>query len=155
MTSRDDTTEAAAPRRRPVWPRLLAPLLAAAGGILAGALGDNPIGWAVVAACVLLLVIGTLGRRVVGVLVVLVAAAATWVSASADPVEVAGVVGGVLAVLGGVGIALTAGHWPGRRSRFERGGRAVSAEAAPLEVWKAMDEGYDPTDVDVPRSRDE
>lgn len=128
--------------------RWLGPLLAALGGILAGAVGGNPIGWAIVAGVILLFVLGNRGKRIVGVLIVLVSLLAGWLAMNLDPIDVLGVVGVALGLLGGGLVVATAHTWSAKRSRFERGGTAVSAEAAPLEVWKAMDEGHDPTAVE-------
>ena len=123
------------------------PLLAALGGILCGAVGDNPIGWAIVAGAIVVLVLGPVGKQVLGALVVAVALLAGWLALTLSPFSTIGLIGAGLGLLGGVLMVATAGHWPARRSRFERGGEAVGADAAPLEVWKAMDEGHDPTDV--------
>lgn len=128
--------------------RWYGPLLVAVGGILCGALGDNPIGWAMLAGSILLFVLGNLGKRILGVLVVAVSLLAGWLALNLDPLNVVGVAGVVLGVVGGALVVATANTWARKRSRFERGGEAVDAEAAPLEVWKAMDEGHDPTAVE-------
>ncbi|MBO1030193.1 Trp biosynthesis-associated membrane protein [Tessaracoccus sp. SD287] len=126
--------------------RWYGPLLAALGGISCGAFGDNPIGWAIVAGAVVLFVLGNGGKRILGVLIVLVSLLAGWLTLDLSPLNPLGVLGAVLGLVGGVLIVATAGAWPSSRSRFEPGGRAVSADAPPLEVWKAMDEGHDPTE---------
>ena len=141
-------TEVAPRSARPGWLKVVGPVLAAVGGILTGALAGNAMGWAMTAGAALLFVLGTLGKRVVGILVVVVAILSGWAALAADPVQVAGAIGSALGLVGGALIVLTARWWARRRSRFERGGRAVSADAAPLEVWKAMDEGHDPTAVE-------
>lgn len=129
--------------------RWFGPLAAAIGGILCVAVGDNPIGWAVLAAAVLVFVLGPLGKRLAGVLVALVSLLAGWLALGLDPVNPWGVLGAVLGLLGGGLVVATANHWTSRRSRFERGGHSVTAEAPALEVWKAMDEGHDPTAVEL------
>ena len=130
--------------------RWYGPLLAAIGGILCGAFGDNPIGWAILAGAVVLFVLGNPGKRILGVLIVLVSLLAGWLALNLDPIAPVGVAGALLGLVGGALVITTAGSWSSSRSRFERGGEAVSADAAPLEVWKAMDEGHDPTDQPDP-----
>ncbi|MGA4668521.1 Trp biosynthesis-associated membrane protein [Propionibacteriaceae bacterium Y1923] len=123
----------------------LGPLLAAIGGLVAALVGDNPIGWAVLAGTCLLFVVGNLGKRIIGVLLVLVSLLAGWLALGLDPVNPWGVVGSGLGLVGAVLVVLTAYSWAARRSRFERGGESVDHRAPALEVWKAMDEGHDPT----------
>ncbi|MGA4507356.1 Trp biosynthesis-associated membrane protein [Propionibacteriaceae bacterium G1746] len=127
--------------------RWAGPLLALLGGGLAAIIGGQSAGWAIVAGVVVLLVVGPLGKRAVGVLLVLVAVL-LGVTSLTGTLQWAAVTGAALALVGGVLVVVTGGWWPKRRSRFERGGRSVTAGAAPLEVWKAMDEGFDPTAVD-------
>lgn len=62
-------------------------------------------------------------------------------------------VAGVLVVIGAVLTVLTAARWPVRADRFtrtERPVQPVSASDEPADVWKALDAGMDPTvDPDV------
>lgn len=128
--------------------RWVGPLLVVVAGVVAGAVAKNPIGWALAAGSVLLLVLGRVGKRVLGIALTILAVMMAGFALTAEPREW---LAGVLALVGVVGaglVILTADAWGRRRSRFERGGAPVDAEATPLEVWKAMDEGHDPTAVD-------
>lgn len=71
---------------------------------------------------------------------------------------VAYVVAAALVTAGGVVLAARARSWPARHDRFARtrARAATRADADAGEVWKAMDAGFDPTDVadpgDIPGS---
>lgn len=65
-------------------------------------------------------------------------------------------VAGVLVVAGAVLTVVTARRWPRRADRFERSEtvtHAVAAEDEPIDVWKAMDAGLDPTTTAAPDRR--
>lgn len=56
---------------------------------------------------------------------------------------------GLLVAVGGVLLLLRAHRWPARADRFSRLDRAaVRAEDDAGEVWKALDQGFDPTSPD-------
>ena len=124
------------------------------------------------AGTLLLLVLRTRGRRVVGALLLLVGAAlaivgglrlqpsaeavrsqvrevsladAFQVSATAWPWVFA--LSGVLVAAGAVMTITTAGRWPSGSDRFQPGSSkaVVSTSDDPAELWKAMDVGVDPT----------
>jgi len=127
----------------------------------------------VVAGTLLMLVLRTRGRRVVAVALALVGAGIVLVGVlrqapSADAVrnqvrEVSLVdqfalqptpwawvyaAAGLLAAAGAVLTVLTARNWPTRADRFSRADapvRPVSASDDPMDVWKALDAGLDPT----------
>lgn len=104
----------------------------------------------------------SLGRRIVGALVVLAGVGLVWASIvgpssdvgwtaygtpTDDPVATAwpwvSVAGGVLVLLGGLLTVLRGGRWPGMSSRYERpSGQARSGED---DTWRALDRGEDPT----------
>lgn len=54
---------------------------------------------------------------------------------------------GIVAVLGAAAVLIGAPRWPRSVDRFQRGPVAsgVDSDSDPLEVWKAMDAGLDPT----------
>ena len=59
---------------------------------------------------------------------------------------------GLLVAGAAVLVLLTAARWPQRVDRFERtgpGSEALSPDADPAEVWRALDAGVDPTSLDV------
>ena len=119
------------------------PLLVLVGGVAALAWADQPAGWVLVAGTVLLLVLGPLGRRVLGVVMALLA---LLLVVLALPGDLALLVSGLVGLLGSALLVWTAGWWPRRRSRYDAAAVPVAADAAPLDVWKAMDAGHDPTD---------
>lgn len=143
------------------------------GNQLTGGLVDG-LGLLGLAGCGLLLVSGRMGRRLVGVLLVLVGlgvvagvaldsqlSEAGWAahgvptgSHLATPLLAAGwlaAVAGAVMAAGGAVLAVVAGRWPARTSRFSRSRNAtqdrapVTAEDDPREVWAALDRGEDPT----------
>jgi hypothetical protein len=108
----------------------------------------------------------SIGRRILGVLLALlgVGMVLTGWTAHTDPVQgvpfdtgapastglqFAYAGAGLLVVIGGVLFALRAHRWPARPDRFARLNRAaaVRAEDDAGEVWKALDQGFDPTGV--------
>lgn len=125
------------------------------------------------AGTLLILVLRRRGRRIVGVILVLVGAGIAAVGAirqrpNADAVRTqvreislvdqfavdptgwswAFAVAGALVALGGALAVVTAPRWPGRADRFERTvgtARPVVATDDAAEVWRAMDAGMDPT----------
>ncbi|MFC7624950.1 Trp biosynthesis-associated membrane protein [Microlunatus sp. GCM10028923] len=57
------------------------------------------------------------------------------------------VIAGVLLLAAAVLIMITAPSWPTRSDRFRRNtDGAATADAEPIDLWKAMDAGADPTD---------
>lgn len=140
---------------------------------LASALGVVALaGW------LLVLVLRTRGRQVVGVLLALAGAGAVAVGSlglrpsdaavrtsvrQVSLVESYGLTAtgwswgyaaaGVLVLVGGLLVALTAARWPSRPDRFTRAAavaEATTAEDDPAAVWRAQDAGLDPTTA--PRS---
>lgn len=157
---------------RQAWRRVGA--VSASGSQLTGGLVDG-LGMLGLAGCALLLVTATTGRRLVGILLVLVGvatvvgigldsqfSAAEWArhgvatgSGSASPLLAAGwlaVVAAAVMALDGLALAVWAARWPARASRFSRTHdlRPISAEDDPRQVWAAMDRGEDPTAQDPP-----
>ena len=131
---------------------------------------------AALAGTLLMLALRTRGRRVTGVLLLLVGTAIAAVGGlrlrpSADTVrsEVRAVslanesqldatawpwvfaVSGVLVAVGAALTVITAGTWPSGSDRFQPG--STKAEGSilddPAELWKALDAGVDPTDARV------
>ncbi len=130
------------------------------------------------AGALLILVLKTRGRRVVGVLLTLVGLGIALLGAlrtepssdavltrvrevrladqfalEATPWAWVFAAAGVLVAAGAILTATTAGRWPVRADRFTRDeapARPVSATDEPADVWKALDAGMDPTaDPDV------
>jgi uncharacterized membrane protein (TIGR02234 family) len=126
----------------------------------------------VLAGTFLMLALRTRGRRVVGVLLVLVGVelavvgglglrpSADAISSQIHEVSLADTlqltatvwpwvfaVSGVLVTVGAVLTMITAGSWPSRSDRFRPGSSRSEVPAAqdPAELWKAMDAGFDPT----------
>lgn len=125
------------------------------------------------AGALLILVLKTRGRRVVGVLLTLVGLGIVVLGAlrtepspdavltqvrevsladqfALDPTPWAWVYtgAGALVVTGAILTATTAGRWPIRVDRFARDegpARSVAATDEPADVWKALDAGMDPT----------
>ena len=134
---------------------------------------SQALGVVALAGWLLVLVLRTRGRRVVGVLlaltglgVVLVGVlrqrpSATTVRNSvrevslADSFELAAspwpylyAATGLLVLACGLATLLTAGRWPARVDRFSRNAERVAGTTAdddPAEVWRAQDAGLDPT----------
>ncbi|MCT1459484.1 Trp biosynthesis-associated membrane protein [Aestuariimicrobium sp. p3-SID1156] len=126
--------------------KLLGPVLVLVGGVVLLAWGDQPSGWALVAGTGLFALLGTMGRRCLGILLMLTCT--VLANGGLRPVQAPVLVGSVMGFVGASVMLLTATWWTPRRSRFETGSMPVPAEAAPLDVWKAMDAGLDPTEVD-------
>ena len=122
------------------------------------------------AGTLLMLALRTRGRRIIGALLVLVGVGLAVVGGlgvrpSADAIgsQVHGVnlpdtlsatvwpwifvASGVLVAVGAVLTMITAGTWPSRSDRFRPGsGRSEDPGSGdPMELWKAMDAGVDPT----------
>lgn len=136
------------------------------------------LGVVALAGWLLVLVLGTRGRQVVGVLLVLAGSGALVVGALglrpsdaavrtqvrqvslADQFDLAATgwswgyaATGLLVAAGGVLVTLTAPRWPQRTDRFARSGAVAartSAEDDPATVWRAQDAGLDPTTVAGP-----
>jgi hypothetical protein len=92
------------------------------------------------------LIVRTGARRLLGVALVLVAAA--MVGVGVDESRWAPVAGGVMVAVGALVITLRAGRWPAPRDRFDRpAGPAGPAGPAdgPRDAWDALDRGEDPT----------
>ncbi|WP_375431726.1 Trp biosynthesis-associated membrane protein [uncultured Friedmanniella sp.] len=133
---------------------------------------SQALGVVALAAWLLVLVLRTRGRRVVGVLTVVTGAAiatlgglrrqpnAATVRAGVREVSLADqfalvgsvwpyvyAVAGLLVLTAGLLVTLTAGRWPQRSDRFTRAAATarVTAEDDPAEVWRAQDAGLDPT----------
>ncbi|MGO4955863.1 Trp biosynthesis-associated membrane protein [Luteococcus sp. Sow4_B9] len=139
---------------KPAQLRLLSWLTAAAGAVLAivwaahaGTLAatSRALGWSLLASVGLAALLGVWGRRLVGLVQLLLAAGLVLVVSSANGagrlwLSVA------LAVIAGLLQILTAHRWPHRASRFERSASAPGALGGDLDIWKAMDAGLDPTE---------
>lgn len=144
------------------------------GAQLTGGLVDG-LGLLGLAGCALLLVSRRLGRRLVGVLLMLVGLAvvaavsldsqlseAGWAahgvpagSRLSTPLLIAGwwaAVAGAVMALSGAALTVAAGRWPTTASRFSRNSDPgpVTAEDDPREVWAALDRGEDPTSERTP-----
>lgn len=105
---------------------------------------------AALAGLALALILRQLGRRVLGVLLVLLGAGMIAAVIAERPVGVAalGYAGcGLLVLAGSLLMVLRAQRWPRRPDRFDRTrARArTTADDDPNEVWKALDAGHDPT----------
>lgn len=93
------------------------------------------------------------GRRVLGVPLALVAIGmvVTGVAQVGEPgatwLPLAYAAAGIVALLGVVVLELTAHRWPASPDRYARRRRRedTTADDDPAEVWKALDEGIDPT----------
>lgn len=121
--------------------RLPATLLAVVGALLAvvaAHVGGSPLAspaWAIAAGIGLTLMLRGVGLRVVGVvLVALAITGAGWAIASAQWVALAGF---ALCVLAASAFVVWGPGWRARRP---------PRADAPVDLWKAMDEGGDPTD---------
>ena len=94
----------------------------------------------------------SLGRRLVGVVTVLVGVLVVLTGEAWSVVT-----GGVLLVLAGAGTAWRATRWPSMSGRYDAGAPAAAAAgASPThrspDLWDALDRGEDPTGEDeVPR----
>lgn len=126
-------------------------------GVLAGAVG---------AGTALAALLRTLGRRILGVLLTLLALGMIAAGIVAEPppvtsvlatgeaaptwVRVGYIAAAVVAAVGGVALTAFAHTWPAKPDRFAKLARAaaVNAEDDAQDVWKALDEGFDPTSTD-------
>ncbi|HLT61492.1 MAG TPA: Trp biosynthesis-associated membrane protein [Microlunatus sp.] len=82
---------------------------------------------------------------------------ATEYALTGTPWPIGYVAAGVLLLAAAVLILVTAPSWPTRSDRFRRGrptgpAGGVAAEPDPIDLWKAMDSGADPTVADDPDS---
>ena len=116
-------------------------LLAAAGALIAGVsaqVGGSPLaslGWAVAAGVGLSLMLRGVGLRIVGVLLAsLSMASLVWAAKAGQWVAL---VGFVAVLVASFGFVVWGPSWRHRR---------VDEREAPADLWKAMDEGADPTD---------
>ena len=108
------------------------------------------LGWAALAGAGALLATRA-GRRVVGALLALAGAgvvAAAVVGSTVDGsvawTAATGLAGLVLAGAGGWA-ALRGHRWPGLGSRYERPAAPERAPVQPVDLWRAIDRGEDPT----------
>ncbi len=138
--------------------RWLGVLSAVLGGGLGLVVGDgvvDALALSALAGIGVTLTLRSLGRRVVGVLLIvlgaLVAAAPWWGSTSSaeSGFQLAGVLSaGALLALAGLLTVLTAGH-QASAARFERDPQdpvaGTLAEQRPIDQWRALDRGDDPT----------
>jgi Tryptophan-associated transmembrane protein (Trp_oprn_chp) len=103
---------------------------------------------------VLILVLGTPGRRVLGLLLGLLGLAmvlAGFLSEPAVPWRIGYAAGGALVAFGGLLTVITGAHWPAPADRFHKRATGTLADSGdPADLWRAMDAGLDPTaDPDV------
>jgi Tryptophan-associated transmembrane protein (Trp_oprn_chp) len=129
------------------------------------------LGVVALAGWLLVLVLGTRGRQVLGALLVLVGTGIVLVGALRPQPSAAAVrsqvrevtladqfaltptgwsygyaAAGLLVLAGGVLVLLTAARWPQRGDRFSRATPvATTASDDPADVWRAQDAGLDPT----------
>lgn len=110
-----------------------------------------PVGWLVMAAVPGVVATAGLARILVGSLVVLTAASmAVLAIGSSTPLGAWGavaVLGAVLGTLVGAAVVLRGRRWPGMSARFGTSGDADGARpgAKPVDPWRALDRGEDPT----------
>lgn len=123
--------------------------------------GAFALGLVGLAGLVAVLATRSLGRRIVGALVVLAGLGLVWTSGWArsdrgwagyglpagEPSSTVwpwvSVAGGVLLVLGGVLTLVRGGRWPGMSSRYDRPSRR--SRTSEDDTWRALDRGEDPT----------
>ena len=115
--------------RAPRWTYPVVLALLALGGALALLSDAGPYGWVGLAAVPGVIATRTLGRRLIAVLLVITAVAAT--------VQFGAVLAGIVMVLGAAGLAIYAARWPILGSRYER----KPAD----DPWAQLDRGEDPT----------
>lgn len=156
---------------QPWWTAAAAPITgntatAALAGVLAGAAA---------AGGALALLLRRLGRTVLGTLLALLGVGMALTGWAAHPGPVQGLPfdagtappastglqfayagAGLLVALGGVLFTARAHRWPGRPDRFTPLERAAAVRAGDDSgsVWKALDEGFDPTAGDTPAPQD-
>ncbi|NHB86010.1 hypothetical protein G7085_19690 [Tessaracoccus sp. HDW20] len=119
------------------WP---VTLLAVAGALIAGVAAQTAgsslasLAWALAAGVGLSLMLRGFGLRIVGILLAgLAVAGIGWAAQSGQWTPLVGFVATLIASLGFV---VWGPAWRHRRS---------TGREAPADLWKAMDEGYDPT----------
>lgn len=106
------------------------------------------------AGTLLMLTLRTRGRRLMTLplAIVTISMVMTGIAQVGEPggtkVPMAYALAGLVGLGGVVVTALTVHRWPTGADRYARRGDRSETDAAddPAEVWKAMDEGYDPTD---------
>lgn len=105
------------------------------------------MGWALLAALGVSLLLAVWGRRVVALLELALAVGLGLLVlfGEGDRKLLLGV---ALAIVGAVLQLLTAHRWPTRADRFQRQGSAGQHPTSDLDVWKALDAGLDPTSDD-------
>lgn len=84
----------------------------------------------------------SLGRRLVALLGLLLAAGLVALPATGEG-HVGLYAAGALVGVGALVQLVCAGRWPSRQERYERG--TATRAASDADVWKAMDAGMDPT----------
>lgn len=128
---------------------------AAAGGLalyLAKKSGQHAdaataIGWALLAAVGVSLLLGVWGRRVVALLELALAAGLALLVVRGEGAQ--GLWLAVVLGLAGAATQLgTAQLWGSRAQRFERDSAGVVRPQTDLDIWKALDAGLDPTSDD-------
>jgi hypothetical protein len=104
---------------------------------------------------VLILVLGMRSRRVLGLLLgvlgLVMVVAGVLLSEPAVPWRVGYAAGGALVAFGGLLTMITSADWPAPANRFQQKESGTAADSAdPVDLWRAMDAGLDPTaDPDV------
>lgn len=110
--------------------------------------GFPPLALATAAAGAALLLAGPLFRVILAVLIaalgVVVLLVAAYPTATGSRWLVVALVGGVLQVLVGVGLAVTARRWPASTSRYSR---TRTTGGGAIDDWDALSAGDDPTDI--------
>ncbi|MEL4504586.1 Trp biosynthesis-associated membrane protein [Luteococcus sp. H138] len=105
------------------------------------------IGWALLAAVGVSLLLGVWGRRIVGLLEIALAAGLALVVARGEGHQLLWLAS-ALGLAGAVTQLGTAQRWGSRAQRFERDSAGVGRPQTDLDVWKALDAGLDPTSDD-------
>jgi Tryptophan-associated transmembrane protein (Trp_oprn_chp) len=132
-------------------------LLSLLASVSAGLSQDLTRALAVVAlvGAVLIVVLGMGGRRVLGLLLgflgLAMVLAELLLPDPAVPWRFAYAAGGALVAFGGLLTMITSAGWPAPANRFEQKETRTPADSGdPVDLWRAMDAGLDPTaDPDV------
>jgi hypothetical protein len=127
-------------------------LLLATGAVLVLVGGQASLGWVALAGVAAVVATSGALRRTVGGLLLVVGVGAVLVGLadvgdSRWPWLVA--LGGVCVLVAGGWVVLASPRWAGLSRRYEASTRPVSAtatDAEPLDLWRALDRGEDPTD---------
>jgi len=133
-------------------------LLLVAGALLLLAASSQAFGWVALAGVAGVVASSGMVRRMVGVVLVLVGAAAAsmflWSAApeAVDELRWAwlGSVGGGLVALAGCLTIVFAHRWTGLSRKYDRS--TAPSSSAPLDLWRALDRGEDPTEGSAPPS---